>query len=148
MKHEAYVVNEVASDFATFNFISIGKKGTVFKRIIFEPTIKENIVNMVLGDVDEDDHVDDRAISDNGDRDKVLATVVRVINEYTRRFPEKAIEIEGSTVSRTRLYRMAIGLYLEELSILYEIFAYNDGDLGPFQKDMDVEYFLIKRKKV
>jgi hypothetical protein len=40
-----------------------------------------------------------------------------------------------------------VGLHLDELSDLYEIRGYVDGDVIPFVKDMKINAFLIKRKK-
>ena len=53
----------------------------------------------------------------------------------------KCIQIE-----RTRLYRIAIGLNLDELSQIFEIYVYAEEGLKPFCKDMEVNVFVIKRK--
>ncbi|HTJ10875.1 MAG TPA: hypothetical protein VL547_02560 [Dinghuibacter sp.] len=120
MKHEAYEVSGVFGEFDAFDFVSSGKNGIVLKRVVFAPTPEREVVNLVLGDVGADGEVDDRVISNNGDRDKVLATVLRIINYYHRWYPERAISIEGNTAARNRLYRMVISIYQEELSNSYE----------------------------
>jgi len=97
--------------------------------------------------VDEENDINDYAVTDNGDRNKVLATVVSIVEAYTKRFPDRWIFFRGSTAERTRLYRIAVGLHLDELSRLYEIRAYVDGDVVPFVKDLKINAFLIKRKK-
>ncbi|HVU83226.1 MAG TPA: hypothetical protein VHC50_00205 [Puia sp.] len=84
---------------------------------------------------------------DNGDRNKVLATVAAIVEAYTKRFPDRWIFFKGSTEERTRLYRMAIGFHLDELSSLYEIWAYKDEQLVSFSKNLKPNAFLIKRKK-
>lgn len=88
--------------------------------------------------------------TDNGDRNKILATVVNAIDEYTKRYPMRWIYFRGSTKGRTRLYRMAVGLNLKELSAKFEIYAEADEneEFIPFQKNMNLEAFLIKRKIV
>jgi hypothetical protein len=53
--------------------------------------------------------VDDSIRSNNGDRDKVLATVAFTALDFTDEFPEALIVMEGSTSARTRLYQMGIG---------------------------------------
>jgi hypothetical protein len=54
----------------------------------------------------------------------------------------------GSTKARTRLYRMGISNNLEEIQIDFEIFGLV-GEKGwqPFQKHIEFEAFLVKRKK-
>jgi hypothetical protein len=104
------------------------------------------VYNLAFGDVDDDDEIDDYAVTDNGDRYKVLATVAVLVEAYTKRFPDHWILFRGSTEERTRLYRMAIGLHWGELSTQYEIWAYKDEQLISFAKNLKVSAFLIKRK--
>ena len=70
-----------------------------------------------------------------------------IVEAYTKRFPDRWIIFRGSTAERTRLYRIAIGLHLDELFLLYDIMGYVDDEIVPFAKDMKVNAFLIKRKK-
>ena len=79
----------------------------------------------------------------------MLATLANVIELYTAKFPERLIYFRGST-GRTRLYRMAVGLNLDELSEKFEIYGeLNDGiEYLPFKKNMQITAFLIKRKIV
>jgi hypothetical protein len=146
MKYEVYREIEVRDDFNAFDFVSRGKNGDILKRVIFTATNDEGVYNLAFGDVDEDNEIDDIVITDNGDRNKVLATVVVIVEAYTRRFPNRWIYFRGSTDDRTRLYRMAIALHLEELSSSYEIWALVDGRVEPFSKDLKTNAFLIKRK--
>ncbi len=60
-----------------FTFFCIGKKGTILKRVSF---IEFGFFNMGLGDVDKQTgEVNYLSITDNGDRDKVLARVASAI---------------------------------------------------------------------
>lgn len=106
-------------DYSVFNFMSIGKKGAIPKRITFTTTELENVYNLAFGDVDENGDLDDYKISDNGDRNKILATVFNVVDIYSKKYPERWITFRGSTRERTRLYRIAVGLHLEELSQIF-----------------------------
>lgn len=146
MKFEVYREIEAADDFNSFDFVSRGKNGDILKRVIFTATDDNEVYNLAFGDVDEDNEINDLIITDNGDRNKVLATVVLIVEAYTKRFPERWIYFRGSTADRTRLYRMAIGLNLEELNLAYEIWALVDGRLVLFSKDLKTNAFLIKRK--
>ncbi len=146
MKYEVYTEIEVTDDFNVFDFISTGKNGDILKRVSFNKTERVGVYNLAFGDVGEDNEIDDYAVTDNGDRNKVLATVAAIVEVYTKRFPNRWIIFRGSTQERTRLYRIAVGLHLEELSALYQILAYKEGQLMPFAKNLEINAFLIKRK--
>lgn len=150
MKYEVYDNIREVRDLRTFEFVSIGKKGAILKRISFVSTALPYIYNLVFGNVDEFDKIDDISVSDNGDRNKILATLAKVIDQYTRKYPERLIYFRGSSKARTRLYRMAIALNLDELSETFEIYMEVDsaGEFVPFRKDMEINAFLIKRKIV
>ncbi len=148
MKYEGYELARIADDLSRFDFLSTGKNGKFQKRIIFTPTGFHNIFNLAFGDIAEESMLDDNSVTDNGDRNRILATIATAVDNYTKRYPERVIYFTGSTKARTRLYRMAIGLNLEELSVTYEIYAEIDSqdELVIFQKNMEISAFVFKRK--
>lgn len=148
MKYRIYANYIASPDFSIVEFTSMGIKGAVKKRIAFMPTDREELYNLAFGDVDVNNDIDDFNVTDNGDRNTVLATVANVVDEYTRRYPSRWIYFCGSTPERTRLYRMAVGLNLGELSAKFDIYAEKpkDGEFIPFKKNMTVQAFLVKRK--
>src|SRR5580704_10085006 len=83
-----------------------------------------------------------------GDRNKVLATVVDVVKSYTQKFPAHWVFFSGSTEERNRLYRMAVGLNIEELSSIFNIYGIENGAIVPFEKNKGISAFLVKRKIV
>lgn len=127
---------------------SDGHKGKIPKRIEFTSTQWSGVYNLAFGDVREDGEIDDLKISNNGDRNKILATVLKVVDTYTNRYPERWLYFRGSTEERTRLYRIAVGLHLEELAEKFEILVDLNGDWNfvRFQKGLNVKAFLVKRK--
>jgi hypothetical protein len=148
MKYEVYSELKLTDDFSVIDFISIGKNGAIPKRITFTTTELENVYNLAFGDINAKGEIDDYIISDNGDRNKILATVVNVVDDYTKKYPERWIIFSGSTKERTRLYRIAVGINLEELSRKFEIYAFVQEELKLFTKDMEINAFVIKRKNV
>jgi hypothetical protein len=146
MKYESYDAVRIADDLSSLDFISTGKHGAILKRIVFEPMEMANVYFLAFGNIISDSKIDDYSVSDNGDRNKILATVAEAVDSYTKRYPSRILYFTGSTKERTRLYRMAIGLNLEELSLTYEIYGRVDNDLVPFYKNLDASAFLIKRK--
>ena len=147
MKREVYERSTIADDFSVFEFYSEGPKGSILKRAAFFETNVENVCSLEFGCVNEDNEIDVTTISDNNDRDIILATLASIIKQYTSKYPHRWIEFSGSTPSRTRLYRMAIGLNLEELSKEFLIFGLSGGQLIPFSKNMKASRFIVKRKK-
>ena len=147
MKYEIYSDIVVSEDFSVFDFISRDKHGDILKRVAFSKTSEYKVYTLALGDVDEDNKMDIYTVTDNGDRNKVLATVAAIIEAYTQKFPDRWILFEGSTKERNRLYRMAIGINLGDLSMLYDIWAVQGNQQVPFSKSLPASSFLIKRKK-
>jgi hypothetical protein len=148
MQYENYPAFHVADDLSVFEFFSLGKNGSILKRIAFMRTKRAGVYNLAFGDIDDNGEIDDLSISDNGDRNKILATVAKAVDEYIKKFPRRSIVFSGSTNERTRLYRMAIGLNLVELSSQFEIFGLIGDDFLPFYKNMPAMAFLIKKKIV
>jgi len=146
MKYEMYSDFDYTYDYSVIEFTSIGKNGAIPKRVVFTETELDNVYNLAFGDIDENGEIDDCRISDNGDRNKILATIVKVVDDYTLKYPNRWIIFTGSTKERTRLYRIAVGLNLEELSRKFEIYAFVEEELKLFTKNMEINSFLIKRK--
>jgi hypothetical protein len=146
MKYESYDLVRIADDLSSHDFVSKGYRGHFLKQIVFEPTTKSQIYRLVFGNLVAEHEIDDFTVNDKGDRNKILVTVAQAVNKYTKRYPERMIYFVGSTQSRTRLYRMAIGLNLEELSRTFDIYGETANGIIPFCRDMEVIAFLIKRK--
>ena len=107
------------------------------------------VYNLAFGNLLPDGSVDDHIKNNNKDRNKILATVAAIIYEFTARCPGKLVFFTGSTPERTRLYRMALTINLEELKKDFEVYGI-DATKGaltePFMKGKEYSGFLIKRK--
>ena len=147
MKYGVYPQLKVAHDYSTFEFVSMGKKGDILKGIAFTEIESPYVYNLAFGDIDENGEIDDRSISDNGDRNKVLATVAFAVDIYLSKYPQRWVQFKGSTHERTRLYRMAVGLNFDELSTKYDIYIeLNNGLIIPFQKNVEVRSIIVNKK--
>jgi len=136
----------IADDFKIFEFNSIGNKGTISKQVMFTPTEIPGIVNLCFGDIDEKGQLSDYIISNNGDRNKILATIVYIAEIFLNKYPDYWIYLKGSTEERMRLYRMAVGINLEELSSKFDIYAEQINGFVHFQKNIETRALLVKRK--
>jgi hypothetical protein len=84
-----------------YEFVSEGDKGRIRKQILFSlaPGLDKgykNTYNLAFGDViDDEGGISDISISDNGDRDEILATVVSAVYEFTNQKPDAKIYFRG-----------------------------------------------------
>jgi hypothetical protein len=99
-----------------YEFFSEGPKGQIKKMVQYTYTGTENVYNLAFGDYDENTKsISDISITNNGDSTKVLATVASTVYALTEKYHNAWIFATGSTVVRTRLYRMGITNNLEEI---------------------------------
>jgi len=132
----------------TFEFISEGPKGFIHKLVRFQPTNLKGVYNLAFGDKDlTTGEIDDTIISNNEDSEKVLTTVVATVYAFTDKYPDVWIYATGSTKSRTRLYRMGITKFHSEVYEDFEILGERNDDWETFQKDVEYESFLVRRRK-
>jgi hypothetical protein len=145
MKHAKYPI-KVDAEHYMYEFFSEGPRGSVKKTVIYSQ-IEDDLFNLAFGDWNEKlNRLDDSSRTNNGDRDKVLATVASTALDFTDRFPHVEIFTEGSTTARTRLYQMGIGNNLEEICENFVIQGYRNKEWEHFQRGRNYEAFLIKRK--
>ena len=102
-----------------FEFISQGPKGDIPKIIVFSKISENGLYNLAFGDYDKiTGQVNDRAVSNNGDSKKVLATAIQALYIFFNRYPTCIVIAKGSTKSRTRLYRMGISKFHNDVKHL------------------------------
>ena len=135
------------NELTIFQFISEGPKGKIPKLIEFTETNLKDFYNLAFGDKDEQSgKINDTITSNNGDTNKVLATVVSAVFAFTDKYPEAWVYATGSTSSRTRLYRMGITKHLEDIQKEFYIFGEKPDDWYKFEINIEYDGFLVKRK--
>jgi hypothetical protein len=90
--------------------------------------------------------LDDIAISNNGDSEKVLATVVASLYAFMDRYPTAFVYATGSTRSRTRLYRMGISKYYKEMVADFYLYGQIGSNFYDFELGKEYNGFLVQRK--
>jgi len=123
VKYEVYGDLKRSSNEFEYRFTSVGPKGEIPIVVQFDQRDNPIEFNLAFGVIQDDGNLDDNARINNGDRDKILASVVAAIDSFTADYPENVIYFEGSTKSRTRLYRMVITQNLEKLVEQFDIFG-------------------------
>ena len=148
MKIDKYALKG-GPDLTVFEFVSEGTRGAIRKYILFQPTTESNLYNLAFGDKDPvTGELNDMAVSNNGDTDKVLATVVASLYAFFDRYPNAFVYATGSTASRTRLYRIGITRFYEEVSRDFYLYGQVGDEFPEFEPGKEYSGFLAKRKFV
>jgi len=135
------------SGLTVFEFISEGPKGTIRKMVHFQETNEPGLYNLAFGDKNSGtDELDDLSVSNNGDSEKVLATVVAALYAFFDRHPDAFVYATGSTAARTRLYRMGITRFREEMELDFHLFGQVGDKFEPFETGREYIGFLAQRK--
>ena len=146
MKVEKYHLKS-ESKFTRFEFVSEGPKGAIRKLIEFQKTTNPQIFNLAFGDYNPlTNEIDDLAVSDNGDTEKILGTVVSALYVFFNEFPNVYVYATGSTKARTRLYRMGITKFYDQMKKDFYLYGQIGDEFPEFEIGIDYEGFLAQRK--
>ena len=156
MNYDHYTDLRFTEDYELFLFYSEGPKGKLKKLVVY--TSLKNLpggYNLGFGTLkinkSGQDYLDGTEISDNGDRNKVLATVALTAFIFIENYPDKRIYLTGSDKIRTRLYQMAINHAYEQLSEMFIIYgdlaeSPNSYDLQLFENGKNYAGFLVEKR--
>ncbi|MGI4022461.1 MAG: DUF6934 family protein [Janthinobacterium lividum] len=146
MKLDRYEL-KAGRNLTTFEFLSEGQKGKIIKVIQFQRMNLPNLYNLAFGDKNpETGDLDDKVVTDNGDSEKVLATVVAAIYAFADQYPDVWVYATGSTEARTRLYRMGINKYFDIAEADFEIMGEQQNEWEWYEKGKDYQAFAVRRK--
>ena len=134
-------------EFTRFEFISEGPKGAMRKLIEFQRTTNPDTHNLAFGDKHPvTGGLDDLDVSDNGDTEKILATVVAAVYAFLDSHPTAYVYAQGSTKVRTRLYRMGINRFYKDMQRDFHLYGRVGEDFVDFEPDVEYDGFLAQRK--
>lgn len=146
MKLDKYQL-KAGGELLSYEFISEGPKGLIQKRIQFTLVNRNQVFNLAFGDKDPvTGEIDDLVVSNNNDSEKVLATVIGAVYAFYDRYPDAWIYASGSTRARTRLYKMGITKYFDEIKGDLDIYGQIGEEWESFKKGRDYAAFLAQRK--
>src|SRR5258706_11641864 len=141
LRHYPFRTNE---SFLDFEFESEGPNGRIKKVVRYSPQNANGVTyfNLSFGDWNEETQgIDDSAISNNKDRERILATVAATLMEFTSRFPDVIVYAKGSSPARTRLYQMGISANWSEIEQFLLIYGFTNGAWKPFKKNANYKAF-------
>jgi len=145
----SYDILERADDYSEYKFLSSGPNGDIVKLLLFRKLFIDSLYNLSLLDVMPDGTLSDTHLSNNNDLRKILATIVKVIIDYTSEFPERHVFFQGSDEQgkRNSLYHKAISKHLFVLEKEFYIYGIrDDGYEEVFLPTKEYDAVLVKRK--
>lgn len=146
MKLDRYEL-KAGRNLTTFEFLSEGPKGKITKLIQFQQMNLPNLYNLAFGDlISLTGKIDDKVVTDNGDSEKVLATVVAAVYAFTGQYQNVWVYATGSTAARTRLYRIGINKYFEAADEDFDIMGELQSEWQWYEKGKDYQAFAVHRK--
>lgn len=146
MKMERYLLKAEAN-LTVFEFISEGPNGLIQKIVQFQKTDRHNLYNLAFGDKNiETGEIDDLVVSNNGDSEKVLATVAAALFVFFDKYPNAFVYATGSTNARTRLYRIGITRFYDEIIQRVDLYGQIGEDFYEFEIGKDYIGFLAQLK--
>lgn len=150
MEWEIYDLKKTR-DGLSYSFYSDGPRGRIGKVIEFQwmRGLGTNTFNLAFGDFNECTNLlDDRSVSNNHDRLKVLHTVATAIIDFLEDHPRSIILIKATSVARARLYQMMISSIWATIEPQYEVYGKHESYWIPFRKGVNyVEFFVFKKFK-
>lgn len=130
----------------TYIFWSHGPKGSV-KKVVVYTLISNGAFNLGFGDWDETNKcLLDHVKTNNGDTQKVLATVAATALDFIAHHPKAGIFIQGTSASKTRLYQMGINANAMLIKQYFETFGYEQNGWQPFVAGRNYIAFYLKSK--
>jgi hypothetical protein len=140
---------DISKDFQTYEFKSVGSKGSITKVVRYSKINVKGFYNLGFGDKDPiTGFISDLTVTNNGDSQKVLATVAATLYTFTDKNPEATVIATGSTNARTRLYRMGITNNLKEIEKDFIVMGLTETNWETFRKNVNYGAFLVRRKNV
>jgi len=146
-EHYAY---QAKPGYEEYDFYSEGPKGRIRKVVRFKSTdmLGFRCYGLSFGDWNEEiGKIQYNIKSNNGDTEKVLATIWCIILDFISRIPKASVFIEGFNLVRTRRYRISINRMLNEIRKTFYVYGDTGENWEPFQRDTDYLGFLIQREE-
>ena len=158
MQIEKYQV-ETTIDSLIYTFESVGK--TTIKKVVEYTKINPfyiglpsnaNVYNLAFGDWDDEiNDFKDTITSNNGDMEKVLATVANTANSFWIEYPDSFIyfvgsQLKGEEALRTYLYQKKINRYFEDINNVALVFGLTEYGWESFVENKNYTAFLILQK--
>jgi hypothetical protein len=138
---------KTSSDGQYYFFDSIGKTSIPKAVGYILRNSDARLVELVFGDLIDNESIDVMNVSNNQDLPLVIGTVIFTLIDYLEGFPDNIVYFRGSTPSRTRLYRAIITKNLIQSELSYQIFGIlDDENFELFNPNHHYQGYIIRNK--
>ncbi|HAK75730.1 MAG TPA: hypothetical protein DCR35_19710 [Runella sp.] len=146
MQHPFYEFS-ILDNAHRFEFESIGPR-KIRKLVYFDKTDIPNFYNLSLGDQLSNGKVSFITVSNNNDRDKVIATTIQILLHFLAIYPDAYVLFSGNTAERTRLYKIIIARELATNQTNLSFWGMDEeGNIQPFDKNKSYIGFILSFNK-
>ncbi|MCF2498508.1 DUF6934 family protein [Dyadobacter chenhuakuii] len=128
-----------------YEFVSVSIAKHVKKIVTLNLTTSVNTYNLALLDILDNGRLSDMSESNNQDLRKILSTIIKVIEDFTSKYPRSSVAFRGSDQRRQRLYRIVIARELSEILKKFEVHGSIENEMHLFEPNVDYDFYLISR---
>lgn len=147
MEEKPYPFARTRTEFR-YEFISSSTEKEVKKVVIFTESSASNVFNLALLDDLGNDNYSDITESNNNDMNTVMATVIKIIDDFLNTKPNSFVIFRGSDARRQRLYRIIISRELVKIQEKFEVRGViGDDIIVDFVPNKPFDYFVINLKQ-
>ncbi len=135
-----------AASLTLYEFVSEGPKGRILKLVKYDEYGDSGAYNLGFGDkIGDSNNFDDKIITDNGDSKKVLATVAATLYDFMNEYPNALVFATGSSLARTRLYRIGMSNALDNINKDFVVRGYFEDEWEIFEPNRNYSIFLVTK---
>lgn len=145
MNENTYPFTLAKSEFR-YEFKSISSEKEVQKVVLITQTQTPQIFNLALVDILDDGTMSDVSVTNNDDLKTVLATVIKIIEDFLDKNKGCFVLFKGSDKRRQRLYRIVINREYSLIIQKFQLWGISNNDLVEFSKNQDMDFYLIGKK--
>lgn len=136
-------------DILTFDFESIGPNGISKKQIVYSSLEEtDDVYTLSLFEIFEDGNRDVYFESKNKDLTKIMATILRTMLDFFKKYETKSIAFTGSDPKRTRLYRMVISKIKSQMDIFKIEGISLNGEIVDYEPNENYLAYVVSLKKI
>ena len=129
------------------NSLAKVQKGSFARRSNFNGPAHLIFIIWLFGDTNPvTGEIDDLVVSNNADSEKVLATVVAAVYAFFDKHPEAYVYATGSSNARTRLYRIGITRFYEQMIKDFYFYGQVGDEFYEFEIGNEYKGFLAQQR--
>jgi hypothetical protein len=144
MQEKGYSFVQIRSE-VRYEFVSVSAEKEVKKVVVFSPIENQRFYNLALLDTLPNGQLSDITETHNQDMITVLATVIKIVDDFLDANPQIVVLFKGSDERRQRLYRIIIGRELTLIQQKFRVFGGKDNIIEPFRENQPYQFFLISK---